>query len=212
MSALEARISLVAAQASSFYSIWPPRQPSTSSPSSSRLELSRKLSCQMLEWRPKIASRFIWITIWVSSISFDTYAYIASEGTTDGGKGITDLKSALESLSRRVNQQQNNKLNYKQSRGRFAVKATAKDIAFDQELRRAMQAGIDKLADAVGLTLGPRGRNVVLDEYGSPKVVNDRVTIARAIELPDAMENAGAALIREVGYLYAYCIFIQLLL
>lgn len=43
------------------------------------------------------------------------------------------------------------------------------------------------------------GRNVVLDEYGSPKVVNDGVTIARAIELPDAMENAGAALIREVG-------------
>lgn len=90
-----------------------------------------------------------------------------------------------------------------------------------------MQAGIDKLADAVGLTLGPRGnpflyknsdlfsaisvfymkmwnyvffvgRNVVLDEFGSPKVVNDGVTIARAIELPDAMENAGAALIREV--------------
>ncbi|KAL8230149.1 hypothetical protein R6Q59_000514 [Mikania micrantha] len=60
-----------------------------------------------------------------------------------------------------------------------------------------MQAGIDKLADVVGLTLGPRGRNVVLDEYGSPKVVNDGVTIARAIELPDPMENAGAALIRE---------------
>ncbi|KAL9662669.1 hypothetical protein QQ045_027502 [Rhodiola kirilowii] len=54
----------------------------------------------------------------------------------------------------------------------------------------ALQAGIDKLADAVGLTLGPRGRNVVLDGYGSPKVVNDGVTIARAIELPDAMENA----------------------
>ncbi|XP_062028895.1 probable histone acetyltransferase type B catalytic subunit [Rosa rugosa] len=61
----------------------------------------------MLEWRPKIASRFIWITIWVSSISFDTYADIASEGTADvcctdcvkcckGGKGITDLKLALE--------------------------------------------------------------------------------------------------------------------
>ncbi|CAM8886370.1 unnamed protein product [Rhodiola kirilowii] len=63
----------------------------------------------------------------------------------------------------------------------------------------ALQAGIDKLADAIGLTLGPRGRNVVLDGYGSPKVVNDGVTIARAIELPDAMENAGAALIREVA-------------
>ncbi|KAM5584210.1 ruBisCO large subunit-binding protein subunit alpha [Rosa sericea] len=109
------------------------------------------------------------------------------------------LCSPRQSLSRRVNQQQNNRLNYKQSRGRFAVRAAAKDIAFDQDSRRAMQAGIDKLADAVGLTLGPRGRNVVLDEYGSPKVVNDGVTIARAIELPDAMENAGAALIREVA-------------
>ncbi|XP_021812307.1 ruBisCO large subunit-binding protein subunit alpha [Prunus avium] len=109
------------------------------------------------------------------------------------------LCSPSQSLRRRVNQQQNNRVNYKQSRGRFVVKAAAKDIAFDQNSRRALQAGIDKLADAVGLTLGPRGRNVVLDEYGSPKVVNDGVTIARAIELPDAMENAGAALIREVA-------------
>nr|GLL43117.1 ruBisCO large subunit-binding protein subunit alpha isoform X2 [Ipomoea trifida] len=85
------------------------------------------------------------------------------------------------------------------SKGRFVVKANAKEIAFDQRSRTALQAGIDKLADAVGLTLGPRGRNVVLDEYGTPKVVNDGVTIARAIELADAMENAGAALIREVA-------------
>lgn len=56
-----------------------------------------------------------------------------------------------------MNQQQNNRVNYKQSRGRFVVKAAAKDIAFDQNSRRALQAGIDKLADAVGLTLGPRG-------------------------------------------------------
>ncbi|KAM0068430.1 putative chaperonin Cpn60/TCP-1 family, groEL-like apical domain superfamily [Helianthus debilis subsp. tardiflorus] len=86
-----------------------------------------------------------------------------------------------------------------QSSRRFAVRAAAKEIAFDQSSRAAMQAGIDKLADAVGLTLGPRGRNVVLDEYGAPKVVNDGVTIARAIELPDPMQNAGAALIREVA-------------
>ncbi|KAJ0771714.1 putative chaperonin Cpn60/TCP-1 family, groEL-like apical domain superfamily [Helianthus annuus] len=86
-----------------------------------------------------------------------------------------------------------------QSNRRFAVRAAAKEIAFDQSSRAAMQAGIDKLADAVGLTLGPRGRNVVLDEYGAPKVVNDGVTIARAIELPDPMQNAGAALIREVA-------------
>ncbi|WVZ02531.1 hypothetical protein V8G54_023337 [Vigna mungo] len=115
-----------------------------------------------------------------------------------------------QSLTRRVNQ--NGRVNYRQQNNRFAVKASAKEIAFDQSSRAALQAGIDKLADAVGLTLGPReqrlmiisllanclGRNVVLDEFGSPKVVNDGVTIARAIELPDAMENAGAALIREV--------------
>ncbi|KAL8146363.1 ruBisCO large subunit-binding protein subunit alpha [Apium graveolens] len=103
----------------------------------------------------------------------------------------------------RVNQLQGQKVNYMPNNGgrsrRLAVRAAAKEIAFDQKSRAALQSGIDKLADAVGLTLGPRGRNVVLDEFGTPKVVNDGVTIARAIELPDAMENAGAALIREVA-------------
>ncbi|CAM6014631.1 unnamed protein product [Sphagnum balticum] len=83
--------------------------------------------------------------------------------------------------------------------GRLAVRADAKEIFFGQSSRAALQAGIDKLADAVGVTLGPRGRNVVLDEFGAPKVINDGVTIARAIELPNAMENAGASLIREVA-------------
>ncbi|KAK4286427.1 hypothetical protein QN277_002985 [Acacia crassicarpa] len=110
------------------------------------------------------------------------------------------LRSPKQSLSRRVNQQQpNGRVNCRKFGNRFVVKANAKEIAFDQKSRAAMQAGIDKLADAVGLTLGPRGRNVVLDEFGNPRVVNDGVTIARAIELADAMENAGAALIREVA-------------
>ncbi|KAK6118098.1 hypothetical protein DH2020_048147 [Rehmannia glutinosa] len=101
------------------------------------------------------------------------------------------------SKNRRVGQlKQGQKCGQKQAKNRFVVRANAKEIAFDQKSRSAMQAGIDKLADAVGLTLG---RNVVLDEFGAPKVVNDGVTIARAIELPDAMENAGAALIREVA-------------
>ncbi|KAG7035480.1 hypothetical protein SDJN02_02276, partial [Cucurbita argyrosperma subsp. argyrosperma] len=108
------------------------------------------------------------------------------------------LCSSQKSL-RKVNQPQSNRVNYRQAGSRFVVRATAKDIAFDQSSRTALQSGIDKLANAVGLTLGPRGRNVVLDEFGSPKVVNDGVTIARAIELPDPMENAGAALIREVA-------------
>ncbi|KAJ3688859.1 hypothetical protein LUZ61_018023 [Rhynchospora tenuis] len=85
------------------------------------------------------------------------------------------------------------------ARKNCVVKASAKDIAFDQQSRRSLQAGVEKLANAVGVTLGPRGRNVVLDEFGAPKVVNDGVTIARAIELADPMENAGAALIREVA-------------
>ncbi|XP_072986563.1 ruBisCO large subunit-binding protein subunit alpha [Typha latifolia] len=84
-------------------------------------------------------------------------------------------------------------------RRQLVVRAAAKDIAFDQSSRSALQAGVEKLANAVGVTLGPRGRNVVLDEFGNPKVVNDGVTIARAIELADPMENAGAALIREVA-------------
>ena len=63
-----------------------------------------------------------------------------------------------------------------------------------------MQKGIDKLADAVGVTIGPRGRNVVLEEkYSAPKVINDGVTIARAIELPDPFENCGAQLIKVVA-------------
>ncbi|KAD5803407.1 hypothetical protein E3N88_14767 [Mikania micrantha] len=105
--------------------------------------------------------------------------------------------SVIDGSSRIVQFQSAQKM--RRSNRRFAVRAAAKDIEFDQRSRAAMQAGIDKLADVVGLTLGPRGRNVVLDEYGSPKVVNDGVTIARAIELPDPMENAGAALIREVA-------------
>ncbi|XP_028551859.1 ruBisCO large subunit-binding protein subunit alpha isoform X3 [Dendrobium catenatum] len=81
----------------------------------------------------------------------------------------------------------------------FCVRAGPKRILFDNDSRRALQAGIDKLADAVSVTLGPKGRNVVLDEKDIPKVINDGVTIARAIELSDAFENTGAMLIQEVA-------------
>ncbi|CAL8466439.1 g5975 [Coccomyxa elongata] len=80
------------------------------------------------------------------------------------------------------------------------VLSAAKEIVFDNESRRKMQVGINKLADAVGVTLGPRGRNVVLEQsYGNPQVINDGVSIARAIELEDPIENAGAQLIKEVA-------------
>ncbi|KAL9258125.1 RuBisCO large subunit-binding protein subunit alpha, chloroplastic-like protein [Drosera capensis] len=103
------------------------------------------------------------------------------------------------SLRRSVVPQSVRRVSCRPRNARFTIRAAAKQIAFDQHSRAALQAGIDKLTDAVGLTLGPRGRNVVLDEFGNPKVVNDGVTIARAIELADPMENSGAALIREVA-------------
>jgi len=82
----------------------------------------------------------------------------------------------------------------------LVVRADAKDIVFDNDSRRKMQKGINKIADAVGVTLGPRGRNVVLEQdYGVPQVINDGVSIARAIELEDPVENAGAQLIKEVA-------------
>ena len=80
------------------------------------------------------------------------------------------------------------------------ARAEAKEIYFDNISRSKMQDGINKLADAVGVTLGPRGRNVVLEtSYGVPQVINDGVSIARAIELEDPVENAGAQLIKEVA-------------
>ncbi|OMO92345.1 Chaperonin Cpn60 [Corchorus olitorius] len=79
------------------------------------------------------------------------------------------------------------------------VRAGPKKISFGRDCREALQAGIDKLADAVSVTLGPRGRNVVLSESDKLKVVNDGVTIARAIELSDTIENVGAMLIKEVA-------------
>ena len=76
----------------------------------------------------------------------------------------------------------------------------AKEIKYNADARNAIVAGIDKLADTVKITLGPKGRNVVLDkEFGAPLVTNDGVTIAKDIELEDAFENMGAQLVREVA-------------
>ena len=76
----------------------------------------------------------------------------------------------------------------------------AKDIKYGVEAREALQAGVDKLADVVRVTLGPKGRNVVLEKsYGSPTITNDGVTIAKEIDLEDGFENMGAQLIKEVA-------------
>ncbi len=76
----------------------------------------------------------------------------------------------------------------------------AKQIIYGEDARKALQAGVDKLANTVKITLGPKGRNVVLDKkYGTPLITNDGVTIAKDIELEDAFENMGAQLVKEVS-------------
>src|SRR6195952_983799 len=76
----------------------------------------------------------------------------------------------------------------------------AKIIKFNEDARRALERGVDKLADTVKITLGPRGRNVVLDKkFGAPTITNDGVTIAREVELDDPYENLGAQLAKNVA-------------
>src|SRR5215831_9238068 len=76
----------------------------------------------------------------------------------------------------------------------------AKILKFDEDARRALEAGVNKLADTVKVTLGPRGRNVVLDKkFGAPTITNDGVSIAKEVELDDPFENMGAQLVKEVA-------------
>ena len=76
----------------------------------------------------------------------------------------------------------------------------AKEISYDIEARNALKAGVDKLADAVKVTLGPKGRNVVIEKkFGAPTVTKDGVTVAKEIELEDKFENMGAQMVKEVA-------------
>src|SRR5437879_7245885 len=76
----------------------------------------------------------------------------------------------------------------------------AKQLEYSEDARRALKRGIDALADAVKITLGPKGRNVVLDKkFGAPTITNDGVTIAKEIELQDPYENMGAQMAKEVA-------------
>ena len=76
----------------------------------------------------------------------------------------------------------------------------AKDLRFDEDARRGLEAGVNKLADVVKVTLGPKGRNVVLEKkWGAPTITNDGVTIAKEIEFDDPWENMGAQLAKEVA-------------
>ena len=76
----------------------------------------------------------------------------------------------------------------------------AKDIKFEIEARNGLKAGVDKLANAVRVTLGPKGRNVIIDKkFGAPHVTKDGVTVAKEIELKDPIENMGAQMVKEVA-------------
>ena len=76
----------------------------------------------------------------------------------------------------------------------------AKELVFGVDARAKLKRGVDQLADAVKATLGPRGRNVVLDKkFGNPTITKDGVTVAKEIELPDAIENMGAQMVKEVA-------------
>ncbi|MFA5349339.1 MAG: TCP-1/cpn60 chaperonin family protein, partial [Candidatus Paceibacterota bacterium] len=76
----------------------------------------------------------------------------------------------------------------------------AKEILYSEAARKKLKSGVDKLANAVKITLGPRGRNVILDKgFGAPTVTNDGVTIAKEIELEDKIENLGAEIVKEVA-------------
>ena len=78
--------------------------------------------------------------------------------------------------------------------------ATAKELHFDVEARNSLRKGVDQLAEAVRVTLGPKGRNVVIDKkFGSPTVTKDGVTVAKEIELADPLENLGAQMVKEVA-------------
>jgi hypothetical protein len=80
------------------------------------------------------------------------------------------------------------------------VRGMAKDVKFGVDARVRLLAGVDRLADAVQVTLGPKGRNVALDQsYGPPKITKDGVTVAKHIELKDKFENMGANLVRQVS-------------
>ena len=75
-----------------------------------------------------------------------------------------------------------------------------KELKFNEDARRALERGVNVLADAVKVTLGPKGRNVVLDKkFGSPTITKDGVTVAKEIDLKDPLENMGAQMVREVA-------------
>ena len=87
----------------------------------------------------------------------------------------------------------------------FQKRSFAKDVKFGVDARASMLAGVDRLADAVQVTLGPKGRNAVLEQsFGPPKITKDGVTVAKHIEFEDKYENMGAMLVRQVSFFFIF--------
>lgn len=136
-----------------------------------------------------------------STMSFAAPSCIAAEKKLSAVNVKTSRFSYFASISSGSvsSRRQNIRL---QKRYSCQIKATAKELYFntDGSAIKKLQTGVNKLADLVGVTLGPKGRNVVLEsKYGSPKIVNDGVTVAKEIELEDPVENIGAKLVRQAA-------------
>ncbi|KAL8235317.1 hypothetical protein R6Q59_021417 [Mikania micrantha] len=134
----------------------------------------------------------------LSSISsYGSPSSITSKRITSSSEPLSSL--SLISSSPLVHRRPNVVVQRKSS---LKVKAMAKELHFNRDgsAIKKLQAGVNKLADLVGVTLGPKGRNVVLEsKYGSPKIVNDGVTVAKEVELEDPVENIGAKLVRQAA-------------
>ncbi|CAL9106741.1 unnamed protein product [Musa textilis] len=136
--------------------------------------------------------------------TFSTMSTIGSFSATNclsANKASVEKFSSLSSISSNSLSSRRQNLRM-QKRCNSRIRAMAKELHFnkDSSAIKKLQTGVNKLADLVGVTLGPKGRNVVLEsKYGSPKIVNDGVTVAKEVELEDPVENIGAKLVRQAA-------------
>ncbi|KAJ6836178.1 ruBisCO large subunit-binding protein subunit beta, chloroplastic [Iris pallida] len=136
---------------------------------------------------------------YISTMSFAAPSGLASDKKLLDSDKLSRFSSFASISATLCGRRQNSCL---QKRCNLKIRAMAKELHFNKDgsAIRKLQTGVNKLADVVGVTLGPKGRNVVLEsKYGSPKIVNDGVTVAKEIELEDPVENIGAKLVRQAA-------------
>ncbi|KAG6525285.1 hypothetical protein ZIOFF_015239 [Zingiber officinale] len=136
--------------------------------------------------------------------AMSTFGAIASPGNFGADKKLTSRQklSSVVSISPSLVISSRRQSFISSRRDNFKINAMAKELYFNKDgsTIKKLQTGVNKLADLVGVTLGPKGRNVVLEsKYGSPKIVNDGVTVAKEVELEDPVENIGAKLVRQAA-------------